>query len=55
MIKPDVLVKGGDYNVEEIVGKDYAKMVKTVPYEKGYSTSQIIKEIIKRYKKDLNC
>ena len=51
MINPDVLVKGGDYNVEDIVGKEYAKIVKIIPYENGYSTSQIIKEIIKRYKK----
>jgi len=51
MINPDVLVKGGDYNVEDIVGKEYAKIVKTVPHEDRYSTSQIIKEIIKRYKK----
>ncbi len=49
-IKPDILVKGGDYNIEDIVGKEYAKIVKTVPYEDGYSTSQIINEIIKRYK-----
>lgn len=50
-IKPDILVKGGDYDIKEIIGKEYAKTIKVIPFESGYSTSDIIKEIIKRYKK----
>lgn len=44
-IKPDVLVKGGDYKIEEIVGREFAKEVKIVPIVKGYSTSKIIREL----------
>jgi rfaE bifunctional protein nucleotidyltransferase chain/domain len=46
-IKPDLLVKGGDYNVKEIVG--YSEVtssggkVVTIPILEGYSTTSIIK------------
>jgi rfaE bifunctional protein nucleotidyltransferase chain/domain len=49
LIKPNVLVKGGDYQVENIVGYDlvssYGGKVFTLPLIKGYSTSSIIKKI----------
>lgn len=45
-IKPDVLVKGGDWKKEEIVGssfvESYGGEVKTIPYLKGFSTTEII-------------
>lgn len=45
-IKPDVLVKGGDWKKEEIIGSNfvesYGGKVKTVPYLKGFSTTEII-------------
>ncbi len=45
-IHPDVLVKGGDWQKDEIVGSDfvdeYGGEVKTVPYLKGFSTTEII-------------
>lgn len=45
-IKPGVLVKGGDWKKEEIVGSafvaSYRGEVKTVPYLKGFSTTGII-------------
>ena len=44
-IQPDVLVKGGDYKPEEIVGYDVVKakkgIVKTIDFLKGYSTTFI--------------
>jgi len=47
MIKPDVLVKGGDYSEETIVGADIVKEnggeVVTIPLVEGYSTSGLIK------------
>jgi len=50
IIKPNVLVKGGDYQVEAIVGYDlvnsYGGQVITLPLVKGYSTTSIIKKII---------
>ena len=48
-VKPDILVKGDDYSVENIVGADIVLgnggVVKTVPLLKGYSTTEIISKI----------
>lgn len=45
-IKPDVLVKGGDWRVEEIIGADFVKQnggeVHSLPLVKGYSSSKLI-------------
>lgn len=50
-IQPDVLVKGGDYKIEEIVGKDVVErqggLVITVPVIAGRSTSGLIEKIRK--------
>lgn len=49
-IRPDVLVKGGDYRKEEIVG--YSEVVSqggevhTIPLLEGYSTSSIIERSV---------
>ena len=52
-IKPDVLVKGADWNKNNIVGKDfmisYGGRVSTIKFVKGYSTSNLIKKIAKRF------
>lgn len=40
-LTPDLIVKGGDYTVEEIVGHDLAP-VHIVPTVEGYSTTKII-------------
>ena len=46
-IMPDVLVKGGDYNNDDIVGSNEVissgGKVKIVPLTKGFSTTSIIK------------
>ena len=44
-IGPDVLVKGADWNVDDIVGKDLVQEVRTIPFVDGISTSNIIKKI----------
>jgi len=43
-IKPDMIVKGGDYTVEEIVGHDLAP-VHIVPTVKGYSSTSTIERM----------
>ena len=47
-IQPDVLIKGGDWKKEDIVGsafvESYGGEVKTIPYLKGFSTSGIIEK-----------
>jgi rfaE bifunctional protein nucleotidyltransferase chain/domain len=50
-IRPDVLVKGSDYQVNEIVGSDIVKEnggeIVTINFLEGYSTSAIISKIKK--------
>jgi len=49
LIKPDVLVKGGDYTIDKIVGADFVKStggaVEIIPFVEGYSTSSLINKI----------
>jgi D-beta-D-heptose 7-phosphate kinase/D-beta-D-heptose 1-phosphate adenosyltransferase len=49
LIRPDVLIKGGDWKLDEIVGADFVKArggrALTVPYLKGYSTTEAIKRV----------
>jgi D-beta-D-heptose 7-phosphate kinase / D-beta-D-heptose 1-phosphate adenosyltransferase len=40
-LKPDIIVKGGDYTSEEVVGNDIAK-VEIFNYIPGYSTTKIL-------------
>jgi len=48
-IKPDILVKGDDYAIENIVGHDIVQnnggTVKTITLVKGYSTTSIVEKI----------
>jgi D-beta-D-heptose 7-phosphate kinase/D-beta-D-heptose 1-phosphate adenosyltransferase len=48
-IKPDVLVKGGDYRVKDVVGykeiKSWGGEVKIIPLVPGISTTKIIKKL----------
>jgi len=46
MIKPDILVKGGDYTPEEVIGKEYAGEVKIIPFINGYSSTKIISKLL---------
>jgi D-beta-D-heptose 7-phosphate kinase/D-beta-D-heptose 1-phosphate adenosyltransferase len=45
-INPDVLVKGGDWKKEDIVGSDIVADVRSLPYVTGVSTSGIIEKIL---------
>jgi len=48
-VRPDVLVKGGDYSVEEVVGHEfvlsYGGQVKLAPRLEGFSTTDLIRRI----------
>jgi D-beta-D-heptose 7-phosphate kinase/D-beta-D-heptose 1-phosphate adenosyltransferase len=46
-LKPDILVKGGDWKKEDIVGSDIAGETHSLPYVEGVSTSEIIERIKK--------
>ena len=43
-VRPDVLVKGGDYKPNEIVGREFAGKVVRFALLKGRSTTGIIKK-----------
>ena len=49
LINPDVLIKGGDYKIGEIVGAEFIQenggRVVLSDYKNGHSTSEIIKKI----------
>ena len=45
-VKPDVLVKGADYEGKEVVGSDIAKETKLVTFVDGKSTSRTIDKIL---------
>lgn len=51
-LEPDILVKGADYKVEEVVGADYVirhgGVVKLAQFIEGLSTSSLIDEVKKR-------
>ena len=52
---PDVLVKGGDWNMNEVVGREEVisagGKVVLLPHLEGQSTSQILSRIIEAFKK----
>jgi len=48
-IKPHLLIKGGDWPRNQIVGRNIAKKVVRVRLRKGFSTSKIIEKIIKAH------
>ena len=46
LLRPDILIKGGDWETDKIIGaefvKSYGGRVLTIPYLKGYSTTGLI-------------
>ena len=55
-IVPDVLVKGADWKLSEIVGRDTVEnaggSVSNMPLVEGSSTSEIIRRVLERFGKD---
>ena len=53
LVRPDILVKGSDYTIEQIIGSDIVLQnggqVKTIDYLPGYSTT-LIEEKIRTFK-----
>ncbi len=41
-IRPDILVKGSDYQVEGVIGREFAGEVVLIDFVNGYSTTQTI-------------
>ena len=45
MIRPNILVKGADYKIEEVVGREFADKVELIIYIDGYSTTGMINKM----------
>ncbi len=45
LIKPDILVKGGDYEGKKVVGTEFAKELRLVRFVEGKSTTKTIEKI----------
>lgn len=41
-VRPSILVKGGDYTPESVLGREYANEVRIFPFISGHSTSSIL-------------
>ncbi|MFQ5559923.1 MAG: D-glycero-beta-D-manno-heptose 1-phosphate adenylyltransferase, partial [Nitrospinota bacterium] len=54
-IGPDVLVKGGDYSLDQVVGRSIVEnnggRVELVPVVKGMSTTGLVEKIVAKYRK----
>jgi D-glycero-beta-D-manno-heptose 1-phosphate adenylyltransferase len=52
-IVPDVLVKGADWSIDEIVGRDTVErsggVVLSIPLVEGASTTEIIRKVLERF------
>lgn len=44
-VKPNVLTKGGDYLIKDVVGHDIVELTYIIPYKNGYSTTNMIERI----------
>jgi D-beta-D-heptose 7-phosphate kinase / D-beta-D-heptose 1-phosphate adenosyltransferase len=55
-IRPDILVKGDDYNIDEVVGREivegYGARVELIPIVKGLSTTSTVEQILEKHKVD---
>jgi len=45
LIQPDILVKGGDYNIDSIIGREFAKETIILPFVDGKSSTNIINKL----------
>ena len=44
-IRPDILVKGADYKLEDVVGREYAGKTVLLHFVEGYSTTSILHQV----------
>ena len=48
-LKPDILTKGGDYKVSEVVGSNIVPQTVIIPFLPGYSTTNILNKMSEIY------
>ena len=44
VLRPDILVKGGDYKADEVIGRESVKRVEIISFEEGYSTTGLVQK-----------
>ena len=44
-IRPNILVKGGDYKVDEVIGREFVDSVQILSFKDGYSTTNVVNKI----------
>lgn len=44
-LRPTILVKGGDYDVSQVIGREFVQRVCIVPFVEGYSTTSVIQRV----------
>jgi D-beta-D-heptose 7-phosphate kinase/D-beta-D-heptose 1-phosphate adenosyltransferase len=44
-IRPHLLVKGGDYQLDQVVGREFAEEVRVLDFVDGFSSTQIIQKL----------
>jgi len=53
-VKPDILVKGDDYKIDEVVGREivegYGAKVELIPIVRGLSTTKTLEKILEQHK-----
>ena len=53
-IRPDILVKGNDYKIDEVVGREivegYGARVELIPIVQGHSTTSTLEQIVNKHK-----
>ena len=52
-VRPDILVKGDDYKIDEVVGREivegYGARVELIPILKGHSTTMTLEKILAKH------
>ncbi len=55
-VRPDILVKGDDYAIDEVVGREivegYGAKVELIPIVQGLSTTNMVEKILENHKQD---
>ena len=54
LLRPDILIKGGDYNKDNIIGKEYVKNIILFDFVQNKSSSRIINKITNLSSKTIN-
>lgn len=44
-IRPNILVKGEDYKVDEVIGREFVDSVQILSFKDGYSTTNVVNKI----------